>query len=271
MIGYYLYCVRERMNTPPPVTQGIGGSEVKSVCIQPDLEAVISEVNAETFSSEEIQERAQEDVGWIKEHAQLHEQVIEQAMETADGHIVPVIPMQFGVVFKTQHTLKRVLGRNHHKFIKSLTHLKGKQEWGVKAYLQEERLKKAVEQDNDAVTTKRRELESMSRGAAFFAQKALEEVVNQEKEKESEKITGEIEEKLNQWVVEQNHGKLLDSEFTGKPEAMILNIFYLVEESKVGQFQTTGEQLNEKYKPHGLTIELNGPWPPYHFVWIGIS
>jgi len=47
---------------------------------------------------------------------------------------------------------------------------------------------------------------------------------------------------------------------------MILNCFYLIEESKLAQFQKKVEELKEKYNSKGIIIEMTGPWPSYHFA-----
>ena len=264
MTGFYLYCIREKCDKGFSKT-GLGGGQVYSVPYQ-DLEAVVSDVSLEEFGSEEIQKKAEEDVNWIKEKAQIHEEVIEQAMGKGNSQLVSVIPMQFGVIFKTKEKLEETLGNRYEELKKSLENLKGKQEWGVKVYLKENIFRKTIEEKNEQVLAKKKEIESMPKGMAFFAQKQIDKVVGQEKDKELGRITEEIFENLGQLAFSKNKSKLLEKDFTGMTEEMILNAFYLIEESKLDSFQKKVEELKEQYNSLGFGIEVTGPWPSYHFA-----
>ena len=264
MMGFYLYCIREKCDKGFSKT-GLGGGQVYSVPYQ-DLEAVVSDVSLEEFGSEEIQKKAEEDVNWIKEKAQIHEEVIEQAMGKGNSQLVSVIPMQFGVIFKTKEKLEETLGNRYEELKKSLENLKGKQEWGVKVYLKENIFRKTIEEKNEQVLAKKKEIESMPKGMAFFAQKQIDEVVGQEIDKELGRITEEIFENLGQLAFSKNKSKLLEKDFTGMTEEMILNAFYLIEESKLDSFQKKVEELKEQYNSLGFEVEAAGPWPSYHFA-----
>jgi len=263
-MGFYLYCIREKCDKGFSKT-GISGGQVYSVPYQ-DLEAVVSDVSLEEFGSEEIQKKAEEDVNWIKEQAQIHEEVIEQAMGKGNSQLVSVIPMQFGVIFKTKEKLEETLGNRYEELKKSLENLKGKQEWGVKVYLKENIFRKTIEEKNEQVLAKKKEIESMPKGMAFFAQKQIDKVVGQEKDKELGRITEEIFENLGQLAFSKNKSKLLEKDFSGMTEEMILNAFYLIEESKLDSFQKKVEELKEQYNSLGFKVEVSGPWPSYHFA-----
>jgi len=122
--GLYLYCVRKKNSALIKTVKTIDEGEVFTLPYE-ELEAVVSEVDLGKFSSEEIQKKAQEDVNWIKEKAQIHEQVIEQAM-TVGVKIIPVIPMKFGTIFKTKKSLEEMIGKHYAKFKASLGNLSGK-------------------------------------------------------------------------------------------------------------------------------------------------
>jgi len=101
---------------------------------------------------------------------------------------------------------------------------------------------------------------------AFFTQKQIGEIVNQEKDKELDRITEEIYESLGQLAFSKNKSKLLEKDFTGMLEEMLLNAFYLIEESKLASFQKKVGELKEKYNSLGFKVEVSGPWPSYHFA-----
>ena len=257
--GFYLYCIKENTGSKFS-TEGIGGGQVYTIAYQ-DLETVVSEVSLEEFDSEEIQKKSQEDVGWIKEKAQNHQKVIEEAMGMGS-----VIPMQFGVVFKTKENLEETLSKHFDQFKQSLEKLTGKQEWGLKVFLKGNIFREAIEKKNEQVLAKKKEIEAMPKGMAFFAQKQIDKVIDEEKDKELDKIIEDIDENLGQLSFSKNKAKLLEKDFTGIEEEMILNSFYLIEELKLNQFQKKVEELKEKHNSRGIIIEMTGPWPPYHFA-----
>lgn len=262
MHGLYLYCIRQKGRS------GFSGKGIDrgKILVLPyqDLEAVISLVSLEKFGSVEVQRKAQEDLKWIMKKAQIHEQVVEQAM--GKNRLIPVIPMQFGVIFKNEEGIQKKLKKHYEQFKKSLKNLAGKQEWGVKVFLKDNIFKKSISQKNKTILLKNKEIESMARGRAFFAQKEIDKIINQIKDKELDKIIKNIYESAGQVALNKNKSKLLEKDFTGRQEEMILNAFYLLEEEKLAQFQNKIKKIKEKYNSRGLDIEMTGPWPCYHFA-----
>ena len=266
MHGFYLYCIRPQTVKPVEIVKAISGEEKVCVISYDKIEAIVSEVDLNEFGSEEIQKKAAEDLNWIKEKAQTHEEVIEQAMGKGSSNIIPVIPMQFGVIFKSKERLEETLKDRYLNFKETLEKLKGKQEWGVKVYFQDDIFRKNIEEKNKQVLSKKKEIERLSQGIAFFVQKQIDEIVEQEKDKDLDRIIEEIYENLGTLSFSQNKAKLLEKDFTGRTEEMILNSFYLIEEPKLAQFQKRVEELKEKYHTSGFEVEITGPWPSYHFA-----
>lgn len=264
--GLYLYCIRLKCNETIEVLKTMAGDEKVQILSFQDLEAVISEVSIEKFSSEEIQKKAEEDLNWIKGKAQIHEEVIEQAMRTSDSVIIPVIPMQFGVIFKTREKLQETLCDNLENFRKSLEYLGGRQEWGVKAFLDQKVFEEFLEKGNEELLAKKRETESLPKGLSFFAKKKIASTIDEIKKKELDKIINEIYESLAESVVSFHKAKILEKDFTLMAEEMILNGFYLIEESRLNEFKGKTEEFREKFNMRGIKIEMSGPWPSYHFI-----
>ncbi|MBI2985736.1 MAG: GvpL/GvpF family gas vesicle protein [Deltaproteobacteria bacterium] len=47
--------------------------------------------------------------------------------------------------------------------------------------------------------------------------------------------------------------------------AMVLNAAFLVPKRDVRSFLGCVKETEEKYRGHGLTLSVTGPWPPYNF------
>lgn len=262
MKGLYLYCIKGKSDSVFN-SEGIDGGKIFTVPEQ-NLEAVVSEVSLEEFGSEEIQRKAQKDLGWIKEKALTHEKIIEEAM--GKEKIIPVIPMQFGVIFKTKENLEETLKKHCGQFRNSLEKLKGKQEWSVKAYLNHKTFKEEVKKVSPVVQEKEKEIARFPEGVAYFAQKQIDEAVSKEADRTFQNYGENFFEALKKYAEAGTKGKILEKEFTGKSLPMALNMIFLVSEEKLEDFIKEIDKLNRDYKPKGFNFEYSGPWPPYNFI-----
>lgn len=263
--AFYLYCIREK-STAKLCIKGI--DSCKSVFTLPyrDLEAVVSEVPLEEFDSQEIKQKAQEDLNWIKAKALIHEAVIEAAM-LSNGKIMPVIPLSFGAIFNNRARIQQTIKKNYSKFEKILVDLRGKQEWGVKIYLESRQaLEDKVKTGNEAVRARVKELQTMPKGAAYFFEKQINETIDSE-------VNSTIETYMQDIFVELKHhsenglkGKILEKELTGKLDPMVLNAFYLVQEDRIENFRSEIKRLSAEIGSRGFRLEYSGPWPPYNFA-----
>lgn len=264
--GLYLYCIRLQTNEPIEVLETISGEKKVQAVSYMELEAITSEVSVEEFSSEEVQKKAKDDLEWIKGKVQIHEDVVERAMRPRNSTVVPVIPMQFGVIFRSKENLQDTLCNNLEKFRKSLEFIAGKQEWGVKVFLNQKVFDGFLERDSEELQARKKEAESLPKGMAFFAKKKIISNIDEIKERELDQIISEICESLSQSAIDLYKAKVLEKDFTLMSEDMILNGFYLIMESQIAEFKERTEKLREKYNPLGVEIEMTGPWPSYHFA-----
>ncbi|MEI6062475.1 MAG: GvpL/GvpF family gas vesicle protein, partial [Bacteroidota bacterium] len=179
---------------------------------------------------------------------------------------VPVIPMQFGVIFRTKEKLLESLYNNLEKFRKSLEFIAGRQEWGIKAFLNPNVFEEFLENGNEEILAKKREAESLPKGMAFFAKKQAASKIEEIKGNELARIGNLINENLSQLSVKLVKAKILEKDFTRMAKEMILNSFYLIEESGLAEFKVKAAELKEEMLPLGIEIEISGPWPSYHFA-----
>jgi len=267
MEGLYLYCIRKRIDTSSPFsTKGI--DEKGEVFVIPfrELEAVVSKVSIEEFSSEEIQKKAQEDLSWIKEKALAHERVIEEAMRK-DDEVLSLIPMRFGTIFKEKERLEETLNKDYPKIREVLDKIRGKQEWSVKVYLKDrEKFEQVIKEKNETIKEKEKEIASLPEGMAFFMEEELKEVVSKEVDKELNNIVEGLFESLGKQAVVSTKNKPLENELTGRQEPMILNAAYLISEEKIKDFKKAAEALNQQIQTNGFCLEYSGPWPAYNFT-----
>jgi hypothetical protein len=264
--GVYLYCVRNKTVGPSAFRkEGIEKRKGVYAVVRGELEAVVSRVALSGFTSEEVQKRAREDLGWIREKALIHERVIEEAMRGADG-LVDVIPMRFGIIFKNEAGLQETLDRNHGKMSGLLRRIQGKQEWNVKAYLvDEERFELTVRESNEEIGSKEKEAASMPEGAAYFMEEELEEIVRGEAARALDTALESLFIKLGEKAAESVKTRVLGREMTGKAERMVFNAAFLLRTDRLGAFKKAVNGAAGELHPKGFRLEYSGPWPPFNF------
>jgi len=259
MKGLYLYCIRNLANAGRFKTKGIDGkSRVFPIAYQ-DLEAIVSEVDLKEFGSKEIAKRAKEDIKWIIKHAERHEKVIEEAMR-----LDVVIPMKFGTIFKDKKNLEQILQKNSKEFKNILKKLDGKEEWGVKAYVDEKKLSDELKNKDRAVKAKIEGVKKLPQGADYFQELEVEDLVGKIMRQEIDKQSKIFFKSLKLGVCDTRENKILAKEFAGRSNPMVLNGAYLIHKKSVKDFRKKVDEL--KSRNPAFIFECTGPWPPYNFV-----
>jgi len=266
MEGLYLYCVRKSLGTSSVfLTKGIDEKGEVFTRTYQGLEAVVSPVSLEEFSSETIRLKARSDLQWIKEKAILHETVIEEALRNG-GERWSLIPMKFGTIFK-EKGLRETINKHHERFLEILEKLEGKQEWSVKAYLTDQnKFEKAMKENSSTIRDKEREIAGLPEGMAFFMEEELKDVVSREVNKELNQVIEGLYESLRRRAEESVQNHILEKELTGKREPMVFNAACLVALGKIEDFKKEAQRLNQEIRYKGLDLEFSGPWPAYHFA-----
>ena len=192
--------------------------------------------------------------------------VVEEAMRK-NGHILNLIPMRFGTIFKYKGRLEETLDKDYSKIKEILEEIRGRQEWSVKVYLGErEKYERMIKEKNETIREKEKEIASLPEGMAFFVEEEFKEVISKEVEKELNKMMEDLFESLKKQAVVSVKSKILGKELIGRQEPMVLNAAYLVLEEKMEDFKKEAEDLNHKMQEKGFFIEYSGPWPAYSFT-----
>ena len=267
MEGLYLYCIREKTKITPIISErGIDGKGEVFTLAYRELEAVVSKISLEEFTSEEIQNKAQEDMNWIKEKAVIHEKIIEEAMKV-DDKVLSLIPMRFGIIFNDWESLEKTLSQDYQSIKEVLERIKDKQEWSIKVYLKDrKKIEQTIKDKNEAIKEKAKEIASLPEGMAFFMEQELKDVISEEMDKELDNIAADLFKSLSRQATASVKNNILDKELTGRREPMILNLAYLITVGKIENFKKEAESLNREILEKGFYLEYSGPWPAYNFT-----
>ncbi len=246
--GKYIYCII-KANGPPeqfgPI--GIGGreDEVYSLCFD-DVAAVVSNSPIKKYSVS-------------REHLICHERAIEEVMKTHT-----VLPVRFCTIAEDENKVKKILEKEHDRFIRLLKEMEGKKELGLKAVFKEEVIYKDILTDYHEIRKEKEKIAKEPKSANAYQKlmqigSMVEAALTEEKGKWKEDI-------LNRFIP-------LALEFKTNPtygERMILNAAFLVEKAKEASFDQKVNELADQYVDK-MTLKYVGTLPPFNFVNIEIN
>lgn len=260
--GYYVYGLLRGAAVPFNGTWPAAGVDPAYPVIavpHDDIVAAVSMVSLNEFGEQELAANL-EDLEWIEQTVRRHEAVLEALMERG-----PLIPLRFGTIYRDAERVQEMLAQRYQCWVHLLEQLQGRQEWGVKAFLSRESLAQNVGQVSPKVQEIRAQIAQRPSGAAYFAQKKLDEIVAEEVERLGDAYAQDSHDRLVCHSVEMRVNPLQHQEGTSGDE-MLLNGAYLVDEAEWPAFHAEIRALEEQYGSLGLTYALTGPWPPYNFV-----
>lgn len=261
LMGFYIYCVRIGKDAEKIKAKGIEfGIKARPIPFK-DIEAVASEVDLSKFNAKTIKEKLQEDAKWTEINVKRHHEVIAEANKTQ-----AVIPMKFGTLYKTKKNLEAMLAKHCGKFKKLLTRLEGKQEWGVKGYLEYEKFALILKNKNKEIQKLEKKRSSVPEGMKWYVDRKSDELIAGQIEYKVEEELKRIIDKLTGQAEEVRFSDLLPK-VVGEPgKDMILNAACLVRNDRLGDFQSLLREITTECDAAGITLILTGPWPPYNFV-----
>ena len=219
----YVYAITDT-GAPLPGINGLADAPVQEI-VHRDVAAVFSSHPSNEF---EASERAI----W------RHEEVVEALMRDR-----VVLPVRFGVAFGDETILAAEIERRHDALSKSLAHVRGRVELGV-------RVLEHSPQDETVDANGLSGAPAEGSGRAYMMER-LERV------QRADDLAREIDERLLPLSVARKHRVLATPR-------LLLTSAYLVERDSVARFRTEIEALEEVHDD--FSFLCSGPWPPYSFV-----
>ncbi|TMW72219.1 GvpL/GvpF family gas vesicle protein [Alteribacter natronophilus] len=258
----YLYALiptAEFNNAEPSEEPGIDPDEKLSYHEIGPVTAVICPVSSSEFSEDELKKNA-ENMEWLQEKAFHHHETMNRL-----NRDFTVIPLKFGTIYETTESLEQALHTKHERLKELFTSLAGKEEWNVKVYADRDTFHQTVLETSPAIEEKNREIENMSKGKQFFERRKLDQFVSEQADREINEKCEALHDRLTGMSSDQEIKKNWDRKVTGRTESMCFNSAYLLDTENAGTLIDAVEAANKAPENAGLTFELTGPWPAYHF------
>lgn len=245
--GIYLYCFSEN-------SLEITFDEAYLIDLE-EIKALVTDVKLEDFTGEKGEENLQ-NLEWLMPKVILHEQITEKVLQTA-----AVFPVAFGSIFSSPESLKATTEKNKETIIEFLSITKNSDEIGLKGFLDRESAKQKILQSDFAAEYA--ELESLSAGKKFFAEKKLIEKAENLVNQKLAEICNQVAQKLSVLTKSAVQRKIVQSEDEGE---QVLNWAFLIQREKQSEFSRLVEEVNDEVSDFGLKLRLSKVLPPYSFV-----
>jgi hypothetical protein len=219
------------------------------------LVAVVSPVPLNEFGEEPLK-RNLNDLEWLEAVARAHENVLDAAL--ASG---PIVPMRICTIFRDEEHVRRMLSDSGPDFEHALERLDGRAEWGVKVIADRGQVAAAVRARVGADA-----LGSAGEGGAYLGRKQEDRRLRALLESTLDEAVRESHARLEEWAHASEVLPPQRRELGGYDGEMVFNGAYLVADDRVAAFEAMVGELSRQYADAGLSFELTGPWPAFHFV-----
>lgn len=256
---YYLYCFFLASRPLALRDVGIDGESITFSISDHALGALVSRVPDAEYNEVALQENL-EDLEWVTPRARRHEQIIRAA--AAYG---PVIPVRFCTLYKSRERIQKVLRNHQEKFVAFLHLVEGKEEWGVKVYLDDRAVAPLAQKASPSLHALEKGLRSASVGESYLLKKKRDRLLQEATTRSLDLLAEELYVTIRSWAAAGQRSRLSDRRVTGRQGVMILNAAFLVDQKHAGQFLKRLDRLVASHENRGLSFEKSGPWPPYNF------
>ncbi len=249
--GIYLYCFAENASEASL-------AEISNEAYLLDLagiKAFVTDVNLDDFVGEKGDENLQ-NLEWLMPKVVLHEQITESILQRS-----AVFPVAFGSIFSSSESLKATIEKNKETIVEFLQFTENTDEIGLKGFLDREAAKQRLLQSDFAAEVS--ELDNLSAGRKFFAEKKLIEKAEKSVNKTLDEVCGEVAQKLSDSAKSSVQRKVVQSDDEGE---QVINWAFLIEREKVSEFNRLVEEINTEVSDFGFKLRLSKVLPPYSFV-----
>lgn len=223
------------------------------------LAAVVESVSAMEFAPEILAQKLQ-CVDWVAPLARRHTTVLEQVLQHG-----PVVPARLCTLFSSADALTNLLAQHEQQFQDRLSWLEGRQEWGLKIFCHEDRLRSAISLNDSDVQVLEAAAAAASPGQAYVIRKQRDGYIAEIVTTRIEEVVDEVLDAFADVVVEMRLGSPRSEAATGRRETMVVNAALLVDIASCSALHTAAGELAALLSPEGFDLELTGPWPSFSF------
>jgi hypothetical protein len=244
-LGVWLYAVGTDLDGPwLNDVRGVDGESVRLVSAA-GLGALVGTVSLDRFGAEALR-RNLNDLDQLGSIARAHHAVIRVV-----GANRAAAPARLATVYADDAGVRRLLTQHGEEFISAIRRIRGRQEWGVKAYAA-------------APAPATPGPDRPPSGAAYLRQRRDALHAAQASRTDVADAARSVHLGLADIAASARVHRPQDRNLSGDPRPMVLNGAYLVDETNGERFAAAVTELANTFA--NLDLVLTGPWPPYSFA-----
>lgn len=260
---FYLYGISSAESSSTDVFEGIEGLEPNSTVHTMkcgSLSAIVSCLSDPAFSPYMIRQSMKNN-SWLKDQVRHHAGVLAEARG-----MMTIVPLRFGTVFKSEKEVQAFIQKRDEVLVETLSRLKDKSEFGIRVLCDTDVLSRAIGDNGSEFNNS---ISQLSPGVADFIKGQLKmdesDFADSSIEKAIENLVSQINTPLQAFSSE-TIVKDASNGFFSLDNDVIMNSTYLVPSVQEKNFRSKITEIAKDLDSMGVTIEVSGPWPPYHFV-----
>lgn len=253
---YYVYGIVPPATDAAGAPAGIEGAAVSTVGTH-SLAALVSQLDAESYSPELIEERVG-DVEWLAPRAEAHDAVVSWA-----GHPGPVVPLHMWAMFSGRDGVIEMLESRASELVPLLERLGGADEYGLRVYADPTALEKIAAGSDPSVAELERTAASAGPGQRYLIERKLEGA----RRDAARSLASSRADAIHATLAAQSVAAARDTIPTAASDgSAVLSAAFLVKRDALDPFRAALTALVRETEPEGFRFAFTGPWPPYHFA-----
>ncbi|PIP21025.1 MAG: gas vesicle synthesis GvpLGvpF [Candidatus Omnitrophica bacterium CG23_combo_of_CG06-09_8_20_14_all_40_11] len=187
-----------------------------------------------------------------REYLILHERAIEEVMKA-----YTVLPVRFATIAEDEKKVKTILEKDYDKILDLLEKMKGKIELGLKAIFKEG-IYNYILKEYEEIRALKEKLQKLPLEKSYYQRMEIGKMVETALEKEKANLKENILNNLSPLALETKTNNTYG-------ERMIINVAFLVEKNREGEFDQKIQELGAKYEDK-VKFKYVGTLPPFNFV-----
>src|SRR3989338_411954 len=254
--GKYIYCIIaidncEFLNFGP---LGIGGrgDELYTISYKPEGSGLASNSQSHKTIAAVVSNSPIKKYSVAREYLIPHERAIEEVMKA-----YTVLPVRFATIAEDGKKVKTILEKDYDKILDLLEKMKGKIELGLKAIFKED-IYNYILKEYEAIRTLKEKLATLPPEKSYYQRMEIGKMVETALEKEKANLKEDILNNLSPLALETKANNTYG-------ERMIINVAFLVEKNREGEFDQKIQELGAKYEDK-VKFKYVGTLPPFNFV-----
>jgi hypothetical protein len=243
----------------PPDLAGVEPGARVEILREGDLAALVSPVPRDEYADELLREHLN-DIEWVERTARAHEHVLETALLSG----MAVVPFRLCTLYREPERVCDLLRDEGHEVRRSLAAVEGRAEWGMKVFVDRERLAEALAAEEALGGEGSHDGEG--EGTEYLARKQQSRALRRRVDEFAARCAEEFHRRLETMADGARTTPVQPREAHGREADMLLNGVYLVSRREEDQLEQTLRALRADWDDAGFQFELTGPWPAYNFV-----